>query len=213
MQAIVETLCSLNGVKHAGLYKNGDMITANFADPQLTAMTKSSHIMSQLFLALESVGKSHNELYFGINDGYLAAFRLHANYHALLLTDKKINLPMLSMAIKSASTSLKQRLEAEQAERDRLEYLANIDSPMGQMVPVEVSLLPVFEQYTQLLTEHLGPAASVVVEDAVDTWKQTYLQTINNLPYLLAMLEEELDSDTERQAFLAKATGVTIPST
>lgn len=212
MQAIVNTLCMLNNVRHAGIYKNGEVISSNFQDAQVTAMSKSSDVINQIFFALESVHKSHNELYFGIDNGYLAAFRLYDGSVILLLTDKKVNFPMLSMAIKSASETIKQLSDTQQKEQEYSPPSTPTNTPSEPVVPVEETLIPVFQHYTQLLTAYLGPAASVVVEDAVDAWKQTYLQTPNNLPYLLSMLEEELDSDQERQQFSAKAAGVPLPA-
>lgn len=212
MQAVVDTLCTLAGVRHAGIYKDSKVIGSNFPDGQSSPMNNSSHMVAQIFAALESVNKSHNELYFGIDQGYLAAFRLQDGYIALLLTDKKINVPMISMGIKSASQTIKQQAEAEQAERDRLKHFAEVNIPDDPIVPVEESLRPVFDRYTRLLTSYLGPAASVIVDDAIDVWKQTYVQNPKNLPFLVAMLEEELDSDKERQEFTARAAGVSVPA-
>lgn len=208
MQAIVETLCALSGVSHAGIYKNSELVSSNFPDNQTSPMTRSSHVIGQLFSALESVNKSHNELYFGIDSGYLAAFRLQDGYVALLLTDKKINVPMISMAIKSASQTIKQQAEEDRAEQSRLAQPSPLNTPdeiEEAVVPVEESLRPIFDRYTRLLTTYLGPAASVIVDDAIEVWKKTYLQTPDNLPHLIAILEKELDSEKERQAFSAKA--------
>ena len=213
MQAVVDTLCTLAGVRYAGIYKNSEVISSNFPDIQSSPMSRSSHVVSQIFSALESVDKSHNELYFGIDKGYLAAFRLQDGYIALLLTDKKINVPMISMGIKSASQTIKQQTDVKQAEQDRLKHFAGTNILDEEpIVPVEESLRPIFDRYTRLLTGYLGPAASVIVEDAIDVWKQTYVQTPNNLPFLLAILEEELDSDKERQEFTARAAGVSVPA-
>lgn len=208
MQAIVETLCALSGVRHAGIYKNSELISDNFPENQTSQMTSSSHIVDQIFSALESVNKSHNELYFGIDSGYLAAFRLQDGYVALLLTDKKINVPMISMAIKSASQTIKQQAEDKLGAQDRLVPISEIETPdkgKEPEIPVEESLRPIFDRYTRLLTTYLGPAASVIVDDAIDTWKATYQQTPNNLPHLVAILEQALDSKKEKQEFSAKA--------
>ena len=208
MQDIVQTLCALAGVRHAGIYKNSELISSNFPETNAAAMTSSSHVVSQIFSALESVNKSHNELYFGIESGYLAAFRLQEGHVALLLTDKKINVPMISMAIKSASQTIKQQAKEARAEQDRLIAMSE-PSPVIEsdqdIVPVEESLRPIFDRYTRLLATYLGPAARVIVDDAIDEWKKTYQQTPNNLPYLVAILGEELETEKERQQFSAKA--------
>lgn len=215
MQNIVETLCALSGVKYAGIYQNGDTLGSNFPDTQQRAMSQSNQVVSQMFFALESVQKSHNELYFGIDGGYLAAFRLHRGYTALLLTDRKINIPMLSMAIKSATETIRHHEETVRTTPSiPAEGMPDqqTDTGLPESVPLDESLRPVFEQYTQILMRYLGPAARVVVDDAIDQWKQTYVQTPNNLTYLVATLTEEIESDKERQEFAAKAAGVTVPA-
>ena len=108
------------------------------------------------------------------------------------------------------SQTIKQQAEEKHAEQDRLAQPSKLDAPDEDEaeeaeVPVEESLRPIFDRYTRLLTTYLGPAASVIVDDAIDVWKKTYLQTPDNLPHLIAILEKELDSKKERQAFSAKA--------
>ena len=143
MQAIVETLTALNGVRHVGIYKNGDILSTNFDDEQQLAMLNSSEVLAQIFLALESVEKTHNEMFIGINSGYLAGFRLHGGHIALLLTDKKINFPMISMGIKSASERLKQEHEEAQQLQERQNHL---DEVSAETEPTDEALLPVINQ-------------------------------------------------------------------
>lgn len=214
MQDIVDSLCALKGVRHAAIYKQGELTYSNLTEAQQVSLINSSVVISQIFSAIEAIGKTHNEIFIGVDSGYLAGFRLHTDYVALLLTEKKINFPMMSMGVKSASEMIRQLEQKEQAERDRLESIAATSQPQqSPEVPTEQSLLPVLDSYTQLLREFLGPAAEILVEDAVDTWKKTYVQRAQNLPYLLALLEAELDSPQERQAFIKKAAGVTPPPT
>ena len=42
MQAIVETLTGLNGVRHVGIYKNGEIISTNFTDDLSKTTTRMS---------------------------------------------------------------------------------------------------------------------------------------------------------------------------
>ena len=110
------------------------------------------------------------------------------------------------MGVKSASETIKQLVQQEQTELERLRLMNQVEPE----VPTEELLIPVLESYTKLLTGFLGPAAEIVVEEAVDTWKKTYVQRAENLPYLLALLEAELDSPQEREAFATKAAGVVL---
>ncbi|MGB1310145.1 MAG: hypothetical protein ACPG47_02995 [Leucothrix sp.] len=212
MQAIVETLTALSGVRQVGVYKNGAIISSNFSDELQDAMASSSEVIAQVFLALESVEKTHNEVFVGINSGYLAGFRLFGGHVILLLTDKKINLPMISMGIKSASEMLKQQsAEAMQLIAAQQNQAAGLPQETMVTEPTHEAIVPVIHQYIYILTEFLGPAASVVVADAVEQWKRDYDQRPNNLTYLLASLENQLDTDKEKQLFKAKAEMVILP--
>jgi hypothetical protein len=211
MQAIVETLTALNGVRHVGIYKNGEVLGSNFTDELEQAMLNSSEVISQLFLALESVEKTHNEIFIGVDSGYLAGFWLYAGHVAVLLTEKKINFPMISMGIKSAAERLKQELEeAQQKFEQQQTALAAANDVSESSEPTNEELIPFINQYVYILTEFLGPAASVVVEDAVTEWKGTYVQSPNNLTYLVTLLLKELDTVNEKQLFKAKADRVIL---
>jgi len=209
MQTIVDSLCALKGVRHAAIYKQGELIHSDLTEAQQASLMKSSVVISQIFSAVEAIGKTHNEIFIGVDSGYLAGFRLHTDYVALLLTEKKINFPMMSMGVKSASEMIKQLAQQEQAELERLRLISQ--AHVVPEVPTEALLIPVFESYTTLLIGFLGPAAEIVVDEAVDTWKKTYVQRVENLPYLLALLEAELDSPQEREAFAKKTAGVFLP--
>jgi len=212
MQATVQTLTALSGVRNVGVYKNGEVLSTNFPEALQQAMTNSSEVIAQIFLALEAVEKTHNEIFIGIDSGYLAGFRLFGGHVALLLTDKKINLPMLSMGIKSASEMLKQQLD-ELQQQQALKDQVNMPNERAVVVdPTNELLLPVIEQYTYILTEFLGPAASVLVDDAMEQWKGTYVQSPNNLAYLIAALENELETDKEKQLFKSRVEKVVVPA-
>lgn len=211
MQAIVDTLTALSGVRHVGIYKNGEVLGSNFTDELQQSMLNSSEVISQLFLALESVEKTHNEIFIGVNSGYLAGFRMHSGHIAILLTEKKLNFPMISMGIKSAAERLKQEQEETQQKLEQQQNaITATNETSAPTEPTNEALLPAINQYVYILTEFLGPAASVVVEDAVEEWKGTYVQSSNNLTYLVMLLLKELDTVKEKQLFKAKADRVIL---
>ena len=47
MQGIVETLTSLNGVRHVGIYKNGEVLSTNFPEATQQAMSSSSEVVAR----------------------------------------------------------------------------------------------------------------------------------------------------------------------
>ncbi|PID46461.1 MAG: hypothetical protein CSB47_03955 [Proteobacteria bacterium] len=211
MQTVVDTLCSLAGVRYAGIYQDGEPLGSNFPESQQAAMMNSSGIMSQIFFALDSVQKTHDELYFGVEGGYLAAFCLDKGRVALLLTDRKVNFPMISMAVKSASETIKHQLATKQPEQSHQQFSTTPDAQTATPTaapPVEDSLQSIIEQYTHILTDLIGSSAHVMVDEAVTRWKKTYVQTPDNLPYLLMILKETLESDQDKEAFMARAADV-----
>jgi len=211
MQSIVETLTALSGVRHVGVYKNGEIVGTNFTADQQQAMLGSSEVVTQIFLALEAVEKTHNEIFIGISSGYLAGFRLFGGHVVLLLTDKKINLPMLSMGIKSASEMLKQQVEETQQIQARQNYSMAAEATAVEADPTHEALIPVIEQYVYILTAFLGPAGRIVVNDAVEQWKGSYVQSTNNLTYLVSMLENELETENEKKLFRLEVERVITP--
>jgi len=193
MQEIVRSLSALKGVRHAAIYKQGVLTHEDLTAAQEASLISSSLIISQIFSAAKAIGKSHNEVFIGVNSGYLAGFQLSDNCVALLVTEKKINFPMMSVGVKSAAEMLRQLVKEEQSEPD------NNDA-----------LRPVFDRYAYLLTDFLGPVAPIIVDDAVDAWKKTYVQSPQNLPHLLALIAAEMDSPKEQASFLAQAEKITL---
>lgn len=212
MQSIIETISALNGVRHASLYHQNQLQATTFEPSQQAAMDASGILFRQIFNALEAVKKTHNEIYCSIDDGYLAAFRLHGHYVAVLLTEKKINFPLINMGLKSASESLRQQDEALEAEKLLALKVARTLPEHDAPVSLNTELQPVFDAYTQILMKVSGPAASVVVDDAVEQWSRTYRQTPDNLTFLITIIQEALESDQDRQQFAAEAAGVPLPA-
>ena len=212
MQSIIEAISALNGVRHVSLYHQNELQATTFEPSQQAAMDATGILFRQIFNALEAVKKTHNEIYCSIDSGYLAAFRLHGHYIAVLLTEKKINFPLINMGLKSASESLRQQDEALEAER-LLELRAARTIPEHDApVSIDAELQPVFDAYTKILMNISGPAASVVVDDAVEQWTKTYRQTPENLTFLITIIQEALESDQDRQQFAAEAAGVPLPA-
>mgnify|MGYP005990040653 CR=1 FL=1 len=212
MQSIIEAISALNGVQHVSLYHQNELQATTFEPSQQAAMDATGILFRQIFNALEAVKKTHNEIYCSIDSGYLAAFRLHGHYVAVLLTEKKINFPLINMGLKSASESLRQQDEALEAER-LLEIRAARTIPEHDApVSIDAELQPVFDAYTKILMNISGPAASVVVDDAVEQWTKTYRQTPENLTFLITIIQEALESDQDRQQFAAEAAGVPLPA-
>lgn len=204
---VITNISGLRGVIHACLYKDGEQLASSFPDKQSASMGQTAEIIEQAFSALQSIQKSHNEIYFSVDNKYLAAFYLHESHLAILLTEKKINFPLIHMGIKSASERIKQGLQEQKKEQEAQEQIIN-KVPAVVATPTDNSILLILDQYTTILASFLGPAARYVIEDCVDLWKQKYVQNKGNLPHLVEYIQEELDSDKEKEDFAQKVKAI-----
>ncbi len=209
LEQIVTNISGLRGVHYACLFKDGEQLASSFPDGKNESIIQTAEIIEQAFSALESIQKTHNEMYFSVENQYLAAFRLHDSYYAILLTEKKINFPLIHMGIKSASEKIRHVLEEEKKKQALIEAQAQVleatpvieATSMALVVPTESSILDILDQYSAVLTSFLGPAARFVVEDCADQWKQKYVQNKENLGFLVELIQEELDTDEEKAKF------------
>lgn len=199
MEAIVESISKLKGVHHACIYQNGKQLASTFPDDEISLET-AQEIIDQIFATFLAIERSYNEIYFSIGEQFLAAFLLHDNHIALLLTEKKINFPLINMGVKSASTKIRLKIEAKKAEQ--LAALSAANNLPAVFVPdTNSDLEPLLEQLSSKLMYFLGPAAPLVFEDYLKQWKQKYTQTLENLPQLIGLIQEEFDSDHEKNEF------------
>lgn len=210
MNQVVANISALRGVHYACLYKDGEQLASTFPDDQQASIIQTAEIVEQAFSALEAIQKSHNEMYFSVEDKYLAVFRLHDSHIAVLLTEKKINFPLIHMGIKSASEKIRHILEEEKKQQALAEaqarlqaqaQTANTSESTALVVPTDSSIVKILDQYAAVLTSFLGPAARFVVDDCVDQWKQKYVQSEENLGHLVELIQEELDTDDEKDRF------------
>lgn len=223
MEQIVNSISRLKGVHHASIYKDGEQLASTFSEDQRDAILDSADIISQIFSALEAIEQSHNEIFFSIGKYYLAAYLLSDSYIVVLLTEKKINFPLINMGIKSAAGKIAHRAksqEREQEERKRIQEQEKIreaekaqereltkeeGSATIEDIPTNTVFQPIFDGFSNILTEYLGPAAQFVIEDSIALWKSKYLQNAENLPHLIEFIQNELDDDNEKEQFAHQA--------
>lgn len=202
MKTIVDSISKLKGVHHACIYQNGKLLASNFPDNEASLAT-AQEVIDQIFTALLAIERSYNEIYFSIGEQFLAAFLMHDNHIALLLTEKKINFPLINMGVKSASTKIRLKIEEEKSEQlaSMSVTSTNINVPVVFSPGTNPGFEPLLEQLSSKLVYFLGPVAPLVLEDKLKQWKQKYNQTQENLPHLVELIQEELDSDDEKKEF------------
>jgi len=229
MEQIVNGISRLKGVHHASIYKDGEQLASTFAEDQYDAILNSADIISQIFSALEAIEQSHNEIFFSIGKYYLAAYLLNDAYIVVLLTEKKINFPLINMGIKSAAGKIARQAKSlqheqeerkkaqeqevvraekraqEQAKEQERELTEAKGSATIEDVPTNTVFQPIFDGLSNVLTEYLGPAAQFVIDDSIVLWKGKYLQNTDNLSHLVEFIQQELDNDSEKEQFAHQA--------
>ena len=206
MEAIVDSISKLKGVHHACIFQNGKLLASTFPDEKIS-LVSAQEITDQIFSALLAIGRSYNEIYFSIGEQFLAAFLMHDNHIALLLTEKKINFPLINMGVKSASTKIRLKMEANKA--DQLATLSAAgNSPVIFTPETNPDFELLLEQLSSKLVFFLGPAAPLVLEDCLKQWKQKYIQAPENLPHFIELIQEELDLDDEKNEFADAANSI-----
>jgi predicted regulator of Ras-like GTPase activity (Roadblock/LC7/MglB family) len=223
MEQIVNSMSRLKGVHHASIYKDGEQLASTFTEDQYDAMLNSADIISQIFSALEAIEQSHNEIFFSIGKHYLVGYLLNNSYIVILLTEKKINFPLINMGIKSAAgkiiAKVKEQEKAQmqiEAEQERIRNEERVKEQERQLtkaegsatideISINTAFQPIFDELSGVLTEYLGPAAQFVIDDSIELWISKYLQNAENLSYLVELIQEELDDDSEKEHFAHQA--------
>jgi predicted regulator of Ras-like GTPase activity (Roadblock/LC7/MglB family) len=203
MENILTAINKLNGVHHVCLYRDEKDLLSTFPDDQ-QGIESMAQMIDQVFTALQSIDKSHNEIYFSVEDKLLAAYLMYDSYIAILLTDKKINFPLIHMGIRSATAKLKRHLALNTTAPPPVISQAAPIAPSARPIaaaPVDAELDAIMEKMTTELINYFGPAAKFVFEDAVIQWETKYVRNRNNIPELGEILQEELDTPAEKRAF------------
>ncbi len=212
MENILTTISELKGVHHACLYHEGDDLLSTFPENEhdITALGQK---MEQIFFALQAIDKSHDEIYFSIDDKFVVAYYMFDSYIAILLTDKKINFPLVHMGIRSASSKIKRHVvlhsentnfyAEQQASSESIKVVpeTNKNNPTLDF-PVDPELSNLLSKLLEELTDYFGPAAKFVYEDAMIQWETKYVKSRDNIPELGDILLDEFETPEEKDAFL-----------
>ncbi|HFC91385.1 MAG TPA: hypothetical protein ENJ51_01085 [Leucothrix mucor] len=208
MKNILKNIALLRGVNYVCIYQEGKEPVSNFPKEFNESMTLSHDLIDQVFSALKAIDKSHNEIYFSISDKFLVAYLLDETCIALLLTEKKINFPLLNMGIKSATMKVK-RIIKDEAQNEIAQQQTPMQSmSINQSISGDAELQATLAKLSDILKQFLGPAAIFVFEDNIVKWRKTYVQSRENLPHLVEIIKTELDPKTEQATFLQQAEAI-----
>jgi predicted regulator of Ras-like GTPase activity (Roadblock/LC7/MglB family) len=107
MDAILKTLTSLKGIHYASFCQDNGACHSNFPPEYEDKITNIHETMEQLYSAIVAIEKEHNEIYWVLDEHMLISFNINDVGIFVLLTEKKVNFPLISMGIKSATSKIK----------------------------------------------------------------------------------------------------------
>lgn len=213
MEAILRDLEQLAGVQHGCIYHNGEIQATTFPhvlDANLAAMGR---MLDQIFNGVESIGKTHNEIYFELDENYLVGYRIDRSFIITLLTGKGINFSLVHISVRSAAAQLKMEdARPQKAAKPPPAPVPPASAPAPAQAPtanrtgvIDESLKPQLRGILSALTHRLGPAAKIVFQERLDDWKLSYEPKATNLGHLIQMLAEEVTDKEERLSFIRDA--------
>jgi len=207
MKSILDKIVALKGVHHACIYLNGDVLATSFPKDKEEGISNATRTIEQMFSALQVIGKAHNEVYFSMPERLLIAYLFDDDCLVVLLTDIKINQPLIHMGVKSASVKIKALL-SKPKQSPQLIPLPTQEIPQKtKTVIITSEMQGVMDRYKELLMDYLGPAAIFVFDDGMTQWKKQYTPAEKTLINLAEILSLELNSGDERDDFMEKAKG------
>ncbi len=194
MEKVLENMNRLKGVHHSCIYHESNGIFSTFPEAKGDILSTARRV-EQVFSSLQSIDKAHDEIYFSVEDKYLAAYLMYDSHIALLLTDKKINFSLIHMGIRAASAKIRAHLSLNANKQTHVEIKPAIEDSG------DPTLDYAFEQILTELINYFGPAAKFVLEDAVIQWETKYLKSYDNIPELSEILAEQFDTVIEKRTF------------
>lgn len=214
MKAILNDLTSLTGLNYGYIYQDDQVLATNFPEVLQDKLANVGHMIAQMFMSVDAIGQSHDEIHFELEDNFLIGYRIEDDLLVVLLTEKKINLPLIHMTIKSAHKKIK-TLAANAtpiaAQPSPPPSQAVVEPAAPANVPattVSVETEEKIAKVLDLLVDYLGPAASIVFDDVADLWKRNFTPNQENLIELVRLLMQELDEKTEQKDFLKAASKI-----
>ena len=100
MKPVINDLKKIHNLKQAYIHREGKESISTFNADETTKMHSSIELIEQYFMAAQGIEKSYNEMIFPLENGNnLIAFLVDEATLIITLTEEKINLPMLHMAL------------------------------------------------------------------------------------------------------------------
>ncbi|MBU0498622.1 MAG: hypothetical protein KJ558_04960 [Gammaproteobacteria bacterium] len=207
MEAILKDLEQLAGVQHGCIYHNGEIQATTFPHVLDANLASMGRMLDQIFNGVESIGRTHNEIYFELDENYLVGYRIDRSFIITLLTGKDINFSLVHISVRSAAAQLKMEDARPQKAAKAAPPPPTAAVAVAKQLSTEIDegLKPLLRAILSALTHRLGPAAKIVFQERLDEWKFSCEPKATNLGRLIQMLAEEIADKEEKVSFIRDA--------
>ncbi len=185
-----------------GVYANQ---TADLAD------TSSLLKVSRKLTAIVSMIKEHFQDTSGIRvsfkDLILCGIPIETDHWLFLLHQPSLSSGMIKMTVRIALNIDSSIDNSEEIPSPTPEDIRPEDPPEEQESMMDILLAPESElkipltEMEEKLAHFIGPVAGLVFKDSVETWAKTNIPSMENIPELLNIIENEIDDETDRIQF------------
>ena len=103
---VLARLVALKGVKHASIYSAEWGFASTLPVERQGGIEVAADMVEQIVAALRVIDKGHNEIYIEFDEGLITVYETAPGTYVLLVTEKKINFPMVSMGVKSVAAKI-----------------------------------------------------------------------------------------------------------
>jgi predicted regulator of Ras-like GTPase activity (Roadblock/LC7/MglB family) len=209
MDNILAGIKALRGVQAVCFYHDHQVLGSTFPLTQQAAIHSAVPMLEQVFAVLQTIQQDHEEMYIAVGDQQLIAYRLKEGGTVLLLTEKRVNIPLIHMGVKSAGNKLRAVLSTGVAAPQPVAASNPLpSSPVAEEASAGTDLKPILDQLQALLLDYFGPAAGFIFNDALEAWQRQGMPEYQNLGQLLNLLLLEFDSGQEKYDFQRRAEAV-----
>ena len=149
-----------------------------------------------------------NAIRVNFKDLILFGTAIHNSHWMFLLHQPSLSPGMLRMTVQMALN-----IEPETIQQDQITEIPQTPDPnaqltaasteniMGSLLAPESELERPLTTMQEQLAHYIGPVAGLIFQDSVETWAANNTPSLDNLPALISILEEEIDEEDDRTAF------------
>jgi hypothetical protein len=185
-----------------GIYSNQTAGIANDGSLQQVSM-KLTKIVSMISVHFHDTGG----IRVCFKDLILFGTVIEDGHWLFLLHQPSLSLGMIKMTVQMALniepdvTPQSQLSEVSQDVTDSNINTSATEDIMEILLAPESELREPLTGIQKQLALHIGPVAELVFQDSVEIWAGNATPSLENLPELISMMEEEIDDDDDRKTF------------